>query len=130
MFGIVVKSSRAVSLFINNVEVPLGITLTIGTPYQTQYIILLSSIRLILGQTTTITVMCTTYGNTANPACKAYRGTTKTLPLTSVIVGGSVGGASTDVVMIGDTTCAFDGYIRQMAIAKDGNILDSIYRLF
>lgn len=68
--------------------------------------------------------MCTTYGNTANPRCKAYQEATKILPLTAVAVT-LVGGSGTDKVYIGDPTCGLDGYLKEITIAKDGNILDS-----
>lgn len=70
-----------------------------------------------------ITVMCTTYGNRVKPACKAYQGTTRTLSLTDITT--SLSDAATDTLYLGDRTCGFDGYLSQIVIAKDGNIMDS-----
>lgn len=68
--------------------------------------------------------MCTSYGNLTTPKCKAYQGTKKVYPLTTVFPN-YMGGLGADTLYIGDPTCGFDGYLKGLVIAKDGNILDS-----
>lgn len=67
--------------------------------------------------------MCTNYGGFATPLCKAYNGNTKVLTL-STVAAASLGMSSTDQNFIGDDTCALNAYLSNIAIAKDGNILD------
>lgn len=76
-----------------------------------------------LASSTSIVVMCTTYGGALNPKCKAYKGFGKTLGMTTVAVT-SWTGSSTDKVYIGDPTCGFDGYLKDVTVSRDGNVLD------
>ena len=77
-----------------------------------------------IGQTSIITIVCTTYGSLPNPLCKAYNGATKVLSFSTVSTS-SLGESASDQILIGDTICGFDGYLKQIVVAKDGNALDS-----
>ena len=69
--------------------------------------------------------MCSTYGDAPSPSCKAYQDTSKVSPLTVLSSIVSLGLSFFDKTYIGDYVCGFNGYVKNLAIVKDGNILDS-----